>query len=403
MLDRRLAPRPLPLHLASATTLWLSSRAALMSWNAGLPPSNPPAASLEALLGEVARVGREQVSAALDRELAGRSGAFLRGVEAYRQHPYRRSATEPPVLWRRGATRLLDYGEGREGQAVFVVPSLINRYHVLDLLPQHSFLRYLAGQGLRPLVVDWGVPGADERGFTLADYILEYLDAAFAVAREAVGSPVAILGYCMGGLLALPLALHRALDTAALALLATPWDFHAEGPEQGALLANSIEAVLGDGSRGGELPVEAIQGLFWALDPFLAERKFARFGGLEPGSAEVEAFVALEDWINDGVPLAGPVALECARDWYRANATARGEWRVDGLVVDPAALRLPVLAVLPSRDRIVPPRSAEALARTLPNATVLRPNLGHIGMMASSTAPESLWARIAGWLRTPSA
>jgi polyhydroxyalkanoate synthase len=64
-----------------------------------------------------------------------------------------------PVAWREGALRLLDYGRGSAGPAVLVVPSLINRYYVLDLLPEQSFLRHLAEAGLRPLVVDWGEPG----------------------------------------------------------------------------------------------------------------------------------------------------------------------------------------------------------------------------------------------------
>jgi polyhydroxyalkanoate synthase len=59
-----------------------------------------------------------------------------------------------------------------------------------------------------------------------------------------------------------------------------------------------------------------------------------------------------------------------------------------------------VLAVVPGRDRIVPPRSAEPLAAALGTATVLRPPLGHIGMMSAARAPEMLWTPIAAWLLT---
>ena len=78
------------------------------------------------------------------------------------------------------------------GPAVLVVPSLINRYYVLDLLPERSFLHHLAQQGLRPLVVDWGEPGTAERDFTLTDYIAGPLDTAAAKARELAGAPIAI-------------------------------------------------------------------------------------------------------------------------------------------------------------------------------------------------------------------
>src|SRR5207237_4482161 len=132
--------------------------------------------------------------------------------------------------------RLLDYGRGGAGLPVLVVPSLINRYYVLDLLPEQSFLRHLAEAGLRPFVIDWGEPGAAERKFTLTDYIAGPLDGAMAKICESAGSPVAILGYCMGGLLALALALRRPADTARIALLATPWDFHAERAGQARML-----------------------------------------------------------------------------------------------------------------------------------------------------------------------
>src|SRR5260370_500574 len=81
------------------------------------------------------------------------------------------------------------------GPPVLVVPSLVNRSHILDLLPEASFLRHLVWRGLRPLVVDWGPPGPDERGFDLSDYVLRLEEALAAIAP----GPLAVLGYCMGG------------------------------------------------------------------------------------------------------------------------------------------------------------------------------------------------------------
>jgi len=398
--DRRLAPRPLPAHLAAAATLWASSRAGLTSWKAGSRPSNSGLESrLHQLIEEIERAGKSEVRAALDGELTRRAGAFLGGVETYRAHHYRRPPSRKPVLWREGTTRLIDYGRGRGGLPVLAIPSLVNRYYVLDLLRECSFLRHLAGAGLRPLVIDWDAPGPEERAFSMSDYIAGRLDRALDAAVAAAGRPVALVGYCMGGLLALALALRRPAETACLALLATPWDFHADRPEQATRLAAMIEAML-LGPHDVPLAVDPIQMLFWSLDPLLAERKFVRFAGLDPGSRAARVFVALEDWLNDGVPLARNVARECARDWYGANLPALGEWRVGGAPVLPQNFDKPALIVLPSRDRIVPPRSAEPLGAALPNATVLRPPLGHIGMMVGADAPQAVWQPIAAWLRT---
>jgi polyhydroxyalkanoate synthase len=405
-------PRPLPAHLASAMLLWLSSRAALTSLPGVLAHSNAPghptgntaSGRLLELAAEIELLGSDAVAAALDREVGRRAGAFVAGLEAYRRHPFERPASRVPVLWRQGAARLLDYGRGGNAGAavlptVLIAPSLINRYTILDLLRERSFVRYLAAEGLRPLVLDWGEPGAAERDFTLSDYITGPLCDAATLAVALAGGPVAICGYCMGGLLALALALRRPADTKCLALLATPWDFHAERRAEAEFLGSLVE-LLPLMSGGSEpMPVSAIQSLFMALDPFLAERKFIRFAGLDPKGDAARGFVALEDWINDGIPLARRVALECARSWYRDNDPPRGAWAVAGRPVRPVEITAPTLVVLPSRDKIVPPRSADALAAAIPHAAVLRPPFGHIGMMASVQAPEAVWRPIAEWLK----
>src|SRR5216684_3389480 len=130
--DRRLMPRPLPAHLASAMLLWLSSRAALTNFMSASPRSSDADDRLPALVAEIRGLGHERVAAALDRELRRRANAFLAGVEAYRRHPYHRARARVPVRWRRGAARLLDYGSGSAAPVVLIVPSLINRYTILD-------------------------------------------------------------------------------------------------------------------------------------------------------------------------------------------------------------------------------------------------------------------------------
>ena len=398
--DRRLTPRPLPAHLASAVTLWMSSRAVLPVLKNVSLSSSTAGQQLRALAGEIDAFGQDKVAAALDGEIARRADAYFTGLEAYRRHPFRRHDCLASVLWCEGTTRLLDYGNDGAGPVVLVVPSLINRHYVLDLLPERSFVRHLTQRGLRPVVIDWGAPGESEREFGLADYITGRLEAALAEAVQIAGGPIGIVGYCMGGLLALALALCHPDETACLALLATPWDFHAERAQQAQLLgliADWLPLVCG---IEGTVPVDVIQSLFFILDPFAAERKFTRFAKLDADSVEARSFVALEDWINDGVPLALDVARDCTRSWYGDNEPGRGLWRVGGCRVDPKLLGRPALVVVPSRDRIVPPRSAEPLAVEIGGATVLRPRLGHVGMMSAAAAPAMLWTPIAEWLRT---
>lgn len=394
----RLGPRPLLPHLAMATGSWIGSVAALpllrngsLSWKPDLE------AAAAALRRDLDGVDPEAFAAAVQAEGQRRLERFLAGVEAYRHHPYRRTLATPPVAWTAGTTRLLDYGTGA-GLPLLVIPSLINRGYVLDLSARASLMRWLAAQGLRPFLVDWDAPGPAERRFDLTAYIAGRLEGALDAVRAATGQRPAVVGYCMGGMLALALALRRPADIAGLACLATPWDFHAERAQQARLLGASLvffEPLL---ALLGELPVDAIQLLFTTVDPFQALRKFTAFAGLDPASSQAADFVALEDWLNDGVPLAAAVARECLAGWYGANEPARGRWRVDGVPVIPGDYAGPALIVLPGRDRIVPPASAGALAAAMPRARRLEPQAGHIGMVVGRAGEEKLYRPLAAWL-----
>ncbi len=409
---RRLGPRPLPLHLGAAALTWSTSLGASTLLRQGSPPWKTdgagarPGNGLAGLQKRLEKSDPEAFAESLAAEARVRARALLDGILAYRRHPYTRNLPPVPEVWAEGSTRLFDYGTaqgagqtGTDDIPVLVVPSLINRAYILDLDQDNSLLRWLAARGLRPYLVDWDRPGPAERGFTLTDYIAGRLEGALdAVCARHRARPL-LLGYCMGGLLALALAQRRRDDLAGLALLATPWDFQAEPAQLGALTA-AIMAWSPVLDTLGELPVDAIQALFASIDPLQVARKFTAFSRLDPASRQAAMFVALEDWLNDGVPLVAPVARECLLGWYTENTPAKGRWRVAGRQVDPGALDLPSLCLVPARDRIVPPASAAALGKAIPGAKLMRPAAGHIGMIVSGPAKERVWEPLAEWLRS---
>jgi poly(3-hydroxyalkanoate) synthetase len=332
----------------------------------------------------------------LTREMALRARRFMNGVTLYRAHAARRPSETAPVIWQKGTTLLRDYAPQAAPGApvVLVVPSLVNRFTILDLMPDHSFLRTLAAHGLRPLVVDWDAPGADEKNFTLGDYVTERLVPAL----QTLPQPAHILGYCMGGNLALALAQLCPDRVRSLSLLATPWDFHAgyeAAGQEGWTLEEKLKGWL---DTDEFLPVDVIQGVFTSFQPMHALRKFSSFAATDQSSAEAMRFVLTEDWLNDGVPLTAPAARECFGDWCARNRTAKDEWQVGGRKINPHAITAPSYVVVPWRDRIVPPESAMPLARALPHAMRHEPMMGHIGIMASPLADHQVWKPLAGWV-----
>ena len=393
--SHRRGPRPLLLHLTLAMLRSNVSLATSTPLSAGFSSSN----ALEAIRSALRDGGAEAAfPASVLHETLRRDGELIAGIAAYRRHSWRRTLPEPPTLWTEGDSRLLDYGGA--GPAVLVVPSLVNRSWVLDLMQDHSMLRWLAAQGLRPLLLDWGWPGEAERQFTLTDYVAGRLERAIAEAARIGGGALPVVGYCMGGTLAVAATARRPDLVSGLALLATPWDFHASGAERARQAADCLPLLEPLMAFNGTLPVDALQVLFTLLDPWGVGEKYRAFTRLDPAGERARLFVALEDWLNDGIPLAAPVARECLAGWSGENTPARGAWRIAGHTIDPSVIERPAFVAIPARDRIVPPGSSAVLAEQIKGAVVHRPAAGHIGMAAGGNAERALWQPLRDWLRT---
>ena len=407
-LNRR-GPRPLLLHLTLAMLRSTVSRATSPLWNSNWPNSaNRSSESMAAILQSIRDVVQQpepggsrgnDFPGAVVAETLRQDAALIEGIAAYRRHGYQRTLVDPQPIWAEGGSRLLDYGPPN-GYPVLFVPSLVNRAYVLDLAEGSSMLRWLAGQGVRPLLLDWGWPGQTERRFTLTDYVAGRMERAMTEVVLATGTPPVLAGYCMGGTLAVAAAQRRPDLISGLALLAAPWDFHAPDPERAIQAARTLPLLEPALAFSQALPVDLLQSLFAMLDPWGVAEKYRRFARLSPDSRRARLFVALEDWLNDGIPLAAEVARACLGEWYGENAPARGTWRIAGLPVDPSAIDRPTFVAVPGGDRIVPPESARPLAGLIRGAVLHQPAAGHIGMAAGGRAETALWRPLRDWLRT---
>jgi len=397
-LNRQISPRPMGLHLWLAATVTASSPSGLTALKNGWPGWR--SADARALQAEIDSVDFGELTIAIQRRSSLDFAKFLHGVTAYRAHPFHREETVAEDIAHYGTTRLRRFpaakDKGRRGPPVLLIPSLVNRAYILDLLPDVSLARYLAEAGVETFLVEWADPDGSETSLTIADLLETRLIPALETITEHWGKP-AVAGYCMGGLLALALTFRARGDVAGLAVLATPWDFHAERPEQARALSALTRTWFPAFETLGCLPVDALQALFAINDPLVAFRKFQAFADLDPESDVTRRFVAMEDWLNDGIALSLPIAREALEDWYGANVTGRGEWAVGGCHIDPKTLEVPALAIIPDQDRIVPQGSAMALARQLPEAEIRVARAGHIGMMAGSRAERETWRPLLAW------
>ena len=310
-----------------------------------------------------------------------RMKAALAGLRRYQEAERPPAPAPMPALAEACGATLRDYGGA--GPLVLFVPSLINPPGVLDM-GERSLLRWLAGQGRRVLLLDWGWPGPDRRALSVAGHVEQIL----LPLMRGLGESVTLVGYCLGGTMALAAA--RAGPARGVATIAAPWHFNGFPEEAradlGRLWAGAQPAV----QALGLLPMEVLQCAFWSLDPARTVAKFEAFAALE--GTEAATFVMLEDWANDGPPISQGAAREMFEDLFAADASGTGRWRVAGEVADPEALAVPFLNVVSTTDRIVPHETAARAGERLDLA------LGHVGMVVGRQAKEKLWEPLAAWL-----
>jgi poly[(R)-3-hydroxyalkanoate] polymerase subunit PhaC len=296
---------------------------------------------------------------------------------------------------------------------ILIVASLINRYYVLDLLPELSVIARLCQAGFDVYVLDWKAPGAAGPRLGFADYV----DGAIAEAADhcatassngarassngaAASSPI-VLGYCMGGTLAALFAARHPARVRALCLLGTPIDFHASGPLASLTDRRRFDADLLVDALGN-LPPAMMQSGFKLLNGADAAFKLAHLWLDAGDEARLRHVVAVESWLEDNVAFPGGVYREYIGRLYQDNALVAGRFLVGGEPVDLGRLTAPLCNVVALHDRICAPPASRALMPLVGTPAAERELIefetGHIGLTTSRRAHAELWPRIIKWM-----
>lgn len=271
---------------------------------------------------------------------------------------------------------------------ILLVPSLINPSAVLDLSPHQSLLEWLTGQGFDAMLLDWGVPTAADREQSIAQHVEQLLVPLL----DKIAEPVHLVGYCLGGTMAMAAAMLRPVRS--LTLIATPWHFDNYPDAARRQLADLWQRGGRAVDALGLLPMELLQTAFWGLDPDRTVQKYAALAKCRVDDPHVARFAALEDWANDGAPLTAAAGLDLFEHFVGANVTGNGQWLVGGRTMRPADLAVPARHFTAANDRIAPAATAPVGIETIPCPS------GHVGMIAGSRAREGCWEPLVAWLRS---
>ena len=242
-----------------------------------------------------------------------------------------------------------------------MVPPCINKFYILDLQPENSFVRHAVEQGQTVFMVSWRQITEELGQLTWDDYIEKGVLTALDVARKISGAKeVNALGFCVGGtLLAAALAVRSARgerDVASLTLLATMLDFSDTG-EIGLFVDEQAVAAKEQAlAAGGVLPGKELSFVFSALRANDLVWSYVVNNYLKGKTPD--AFDLLY-WNSDSTNLPGPMYCWYVRNMYLENNLRQpGKLSMCGVAVDLGAVDMPVYILATREDHIVPWQTA---------------------------------------------
>lgn len=329
----------------------------------------------------------------LDSNVGRSIGALLRrvpkGLPAVGQTPH-------TVAWSENKWRLLRFSPpfGRKfARPILMVPSLINRWYVLDLGKDRSLIEWLTLQGHEVYCIDWGTPGDEDRFLTWDDIGGRYLGRAVRLAaRQSPTGDVHVLGYCLGGALAAPYVAAFPDGVASFLALATPIDFGQAGimAQWTRTTSFDVRAIV---AAFGNVPWPLMQASFKMMRPTLDATKLVGLLDRAWDDEFLDGFLATERWGNDNVSFPGECYARYIEELYRGNALVAGTFTLLGRRVELSAIECPVLALAFADDHIVPVESARPLIELVRarDKQLVVDRGGHVGAVVSRKAATRLW------------
>jgi polyhydroxyalkanoate synthase len=307
------------------------------------------------------------------------------------------ATTVGAVVFENDVMQLIQYGALTptvRARPLLIVPPCINKYYILDLQPQNSFIRYAVERGNTVFVLSWRNPGEELAHLGWDDYVERGPIAAIDTVRAITGAEqVNALGFCIGGTLlstALAVMLGRGSNpVASLTLLASLLDF--EDPGILGIFIDETHVCMREQTLGwgGLMSGRDLANTFSSLRANDLVWNYVVNNYLEGQSPP--AFDLLY-WNSDSTNLPGPMYAWYLRHAYLENALREpGRLRCCGQPLDLGRISVPTYAFGAREDHIVPWQAAYRSARVLTGVAPgsLRFVLGASGHIAGTINPVS--------------
>jgi polyhydroxyalkanoate synthase subunit PhaC len=321
------------------------------------------------------------------------------------------STEDPPVaqtpkdtIYKRGTLQLHHYRPMTD--EIYRVPlvmvmSLVSKAFIFDLGPGQSFVEFLVKKGFDVYLIDWGIPRPEDRSLRLEDYVLDFLpDCAARIASESGEQDLTMLGYCMGGQLALMYAaLHHSGSLRNLICLTTP--VNSEGMGLFRIWSDKryfdVDRIV---DTLGNVPAEMLYNSFQMLRPAQRMMQQMRLWDRMWDDNFVRSFRLLDRWGNDQIPFPGECFRQMTKEITWENKLYKNELELGGQRVDLRNINASLLAVMAEHDHIVPFDSARELLNKIGSTDKqeLVMKGGHVSVLAGPNASKRLWPVLDQWL-----
>ena len=339
-------------------------RFATRQWVDAMCPANFAATNPDALRAALDTQG-ESIAKGLANLLADAKKGQISQTDQTAFEVGRNLAVSPgAVVHENDLMQLIQYAPSTPqvgARPLVMVPPCINKFYILDLQPENSFVRHAVGEGHTVFMVSWKNVQADQGHRTWDDYLELGVFDAFRVAREITGADkVNALGFCVGGTLlgaALAVMAARGEDTVASATyLTTMLDFREPGQIGLFVDSDSVTQREGTLATGGIFPGSDLASVFSTLRANDLIWPYVVNNYLKGGSP---AAFDLLYWNADSTNLPGPMYCWYVRNTYLENKLCvPGAAQNCGVAVDLGRVSVPAFILATREDHIVPWRSA---------------------------------------------
>jgi len=283
---------------------------------------------------------------------------------------------------------------------------------IFDLLADRSMVKYFLAHGFDVYLIDWGAPREDDSDISLEDYVCRWFPKAMAAIRAHSGSEQqSLLGYCMGGLLALLyLASSQDGKVENLVTIASPVDMHKMGftGTLSKLLSKPMWAIgKVTGLRITEMehqlfhvPGKRLSLMFKMTNPMGTVSSYVQLVRNMADDDYVSRYMTMNEWFTNMPDYPGATVQEMIRKMGLYNRMAKGRVRIGDRVADFGSIRAKLLAFAGDNDKIVPIAAAEALMNVVSSTDKtfhIVPG-GHAGVFTGSRAAHTTWAISKDWL-----